>query len=274
RRDPAAAGRAFLWIAWVSAFGLLSLLSGKVFIYVLPLLAPLAALTAAGLAGLDRTEAADEEDPADAAERAARRARTFTGAAGCWALLGLAVLALPWLLPFPAEPRGLWITGPALLLAALLVYALRRAPARGVLLLMALAMTAWIQPAAGLTAASLDPQLSPRRQAELLGEYARQGYTPVAYDIYSGIYTYYAGTDILELPGNLNVLEQTLHSHPRVALAMKKKHFMAWEGRPTDLHVVDEQWIADQPYLLLLQDNASDPAAPEPTSPADPPTEP
>ncbi|MGE4553927.1 MAG: ArnT family glycosyltransferase, partial [Desulfovibrionaceae bacterium] len=42
RRDPAAAGRAFLWIAWVSAFGLLSLLSGKVFIYVLPLLAPLA----------------------------------------------------------------------------------------------------------------------------------------------------------------------------------------------------------------------------------------
>lgn len=254
RHAPAAVGRTFLWIAWVSAFVLLSLLSGKVFIYILPLLAPLAAITAAGIAGLEDDDQEAAPQRTTAAERAACRARIFTGVAGCWGLLGLAIPILPQALPLPVQPQGLWITGPMLLAAAALVFTLRRAPGRAVLLVMVLAMTFWIQPAGGLTAPSLDPVLSPRHQARLLGEYARQGYTPVAYDIYSGIFTYYAGTNILELPGNLSILEQILHEHRRVALVMKKKHFLAWKNHPKSLRVMDEQWIADQPYLLLVQE--------------------
>ncbi|MGE4290862.1 MAG: ArnT family glycosyltransferase [Desulfovibrio sp.] len=229
--------RTWLWISALSAFVLLSCLSGKVVIYVLPLFAPMAALTAQSLLRWD----------------AARRNRLAMAFAAFFALLGIALLFGQQLIPFPAEITGLVPTGLTLLATAGLLLAARRKDARTLLLCLLLGVTLWIQVAARYTVPSLDSVMSPREQGELLGQYIRQGYTPVAYDIYSGIFTYYAGENILEIPKHLPEVETLLKEHPKVALIMKKKHWLRWEDRPASLRVVHEQFIADQPYLLLIQ---------------------
>ena len=240
RKQDNADGPAFLWVWWLSSFVLLSILSGKVVIYVLPLFAPLAILTALRLETLDES----------------RRRLLFALLAGFLCLLGGLTLFGNALMHFDMQAKGLWLTGGVLIVGGGLLLALRKASYRAWLTALLLCVTVWVNALCLATAPSLDHWFSPREQAEVLGEYAAQGYLPVAFDIYPGIYTYYAGTDIVEIPsGGRAEVARLMAEHPRVVAAFKKKHYDEWGedgGRPEGLTVVHEQWIVDQPYILVV----------------------
>ncbi len=232
-------GPVFLWAWWLSSFVLLSVLSGKVVIYVLPLFAPLAILTASHQEAMtDRL-----------------RVRLFTVMAIFLGLLGAASLFTNQLMHFEMHAKNLWLPGGALILGGLLLLALRRAPARAWLVGLLCCVILWVNGLCLGTASSLDPWFSPREQAEVLGQYAAKGYLPVAFDIYPGIYTYYAGTDIKEIgSGGRDNVARLMAENPKVVAAFKKKHWLEWDDRPTGVKIVHEQWIVDQPYILVLSE--------------------
>ncbi|MGE4505855.1 MAG: ArnT family glycosyltransferase [Desulfovibrionaceae bacterium] len=237
RREEAAGPRVWLWALLLSAFGLLSCLSGKVVIYLLPLFAPLALLTADALFRLGEQG----------------RARGFAAMA---AFLLLAAGGLPLVnrfTPLPVHIEGLPVLSVVLALtgAALLLW---RRGTRKPLAALALGVTVFMLPASLITAPSLDAVMSPRETALLIGGYMDRGYAAAMYDTYPGIYTYYAGHDILEVPKHFRELDELCATHERVVIAMKKKHLRKWTERPEGLKVVHEQWIADQPYILLVQE--------------------
>lgn len=233
-RKTANAVRTWLWVMLLSAFALLSGLSGKVVIYLLPLFAPLALLTADMLPRMGETA----------------RARSWTGVA---AFLALFSIALPFANSFtqwPADMAGLPLLAVILMTTACGVYMMRRT-FREALLVLTLGITIWIIPATLITAPSLDSVMSPKASAELMGKYMRKGYVAAAYDTYSGIYTYYAGTDLIEIPKHFMELDKLCAENSKVIIAMKKKHLKKWTDRPAELKLVHEQWITDQPYILL-----------------------
>lgn len=252
RRADETKGTAYLWSMVLTGFVLLSALSTKIIVYLLPLFPALAVLTAKALLGLD-----------------ARRTRRLW-----WLLCGLfAVLAvaLPFgnmLHPWPDfEVAGLWWTALASALAAgLMFWAARRlGPASG-LLVAALAVTAWVLPLTMVVLPSLDAVMSPKAQARLMGDYVADGYVPVAYKIYSGVYTYYSGHDVLETQ-DMERIAQVLAAEPKVVIGMQRRYWDQWTDRPTGLRLVHEQWIVDQPYVLAVQDNAAPGAPPAPQAP-------
>ncbi|MBN2140151.1 MAG: glycosyltransferase family 39 protein [Desulfovibrionaceae bacterium] len=235
--DPGLDAGAWLWISALSGFGLLCCLSGKVLIYILPLFAPLAVLTAQGLLGLDQ----------------GRSRRFFLAVAAFYLLLAAAGPFAEFLSPAPL--RGVGLSTLILAAGAALIYYLRNRPARTGLLAMALVTGLWIQPAALLIAPSLDPVLSPRQQAEVMKGYAQQGYTPLAFHIYRGIYTYYLGQNINEID-ELEKLKETLEKHPRVVLVIRQKDWVPWLDGPGRLKVVHRQTISGQIYLLAVRDQS------------------
>lgn len=228
-------------VAWLalsagSGFAMLSCLSGKVLIYILPLFAPLALLTAERLLALD----------------AARLRRLWLLGAGLFLLLAAAGPFAPRIIGLEIEVRGLWLSSLILGLTGAALIILRDRPARQPLLALALGVTLWMQPAALSIAPSLDPVMSPRGQAEIIRDFAARGFAPVAYDIYSGIYTYYAGQDIPETSDRAE-LSAFLQSHPKAILAIRKKHWEPWPERPPGLRLKDERRIVDQVYVLAVQ---------------------
>ncbi len=231
--DPA---RTWLWTMLISAFVLLSCLSGKVVIYLLPLFAPLALLTSDALAKMNEHSLG----------------RCFQTMAAFLLLMAAAIPFAGSFAPFKSEIAGLPLVATMLAALAVGLYLVRR-NAKGALLVMALGVTLWIQPAALITAPSLDPIMSPKAQGELMGQYIDKGYVAAAYDTYSGIYTWYAGHDIIEIPKHFQELNKLCEENKRVIIAMKKKHLEKWAERPDTLSIIHEQWITDQPYILLIQ---------------------
>lgn len=251
---PESDAKAWLWFSAASGLGLLSLLSGKVVVYILPQLAPLALLMAWAL--LDDDQASNYKwsrlwtlagllflalaAVATQAERFLPAANTLTESA----LTGSGVINTPSPLP------GVWPVAAcfALLGAALLL--LRKQNARRVLPALALLVTLWIQPAGLLLAPALDPIMSPKPQAMALKEYTAQGYLPVAHDIYQGIYSYYLGGVVTET-NSYEALEKLL-AEQNVVLAIKKKKWDAWESRPAGLRIVLTQWLAGTAYHIVV----------------------
>ncbi len=225
--------RAWLWCMVLPAFLLLSCLSGKVFVYVLPLLAPLALLAARELEAMDWLKAG----------------RFWMVLGGLLLALALALPVTEALVPLPVAPRGLALSFVLLAAAGAGVIALRRGGTRAPLLALALGLLLWSLPLHLITAPSLDTYMSPKRQGEIIKAYAAEGYTPLAFDIYSGIFTYYAGVNLLET-SDLNVLIADLDRAPRAILVIRKKHWDAWQNRPSRLVAFDEQNIAGQVYVL------------------------
>ena len=228
--------RAFLWIMAVAIFAFLSSLSGKVLIYILPMFPPLALLTADGLFRLDRCHAA----------------RFWSLVAGLWALLGLGLIVAGDLLPFPVPMRGLGLSACVLLAGGAAIFLASRKSNHAALLCAALALTAWLYPVGLLVAPSLDNAMSPKRQALIIGEYADKGYAPMAFKIYSGIFTWYAGHDLAET-GDPEKLRAWLDNHDKAVLSIRKRHWDEWPERPENLTVLDEQNIAGMDYLIVLK---------------------
>ncbi len=240
-----AGGRAWLWAMLLSGLGLLSILSGKVFVYVLPLLAPAAALCAQSLPGLQGPPAR-------------RVSRTM---ALVFVVLALGCLAAPYFLPEgmrlpgppdgmqPLELRGTWIS--ALVFAAL-GHWLWRFPVtgKGMALGLALVVSLWVQPATRIIAPSLDPVMSPRAGAEELKGWEAKGYVPVVHRTYSGIYSYYMGGVVRETATDQELADILAQGRP-VAAIMRLKDWTAWPQKD-GLTAVHEQWIADRAYVLVV----------------------
>lgn len=242
-----AGGKAWLWISLVSGFVLLSALSGKVLVYILPLLAPAAVLGARAALDLD----------GPALRRAVRTMAVLLG------ILGLACALAPWLLPsgmrLPGPPqalaplalRGAWIS--ALAFGLLGVWLWRfRGRGHSLVLGLALAVSLWTQPAVRLTAPSLDPVMSPRAGAEELLRLAGEGYAPVVHRTYGGIFSYYMGGEVRETSTDPE-LEGLLAEGRPLAVIMRKKDWPVWAEKNLGLEPVFEQWIADRAYLLAVR---------------------
>ncbi|MEF2229584.1 MAG: glycosyltransferase family 39 protein [Pseudodesulfovibrio sp.] len=227
---------AFLWIMFLSIFLFLSCLSGKVLIYILPMFPPLAILTADAMLGLEP----------------GRTARFWRLAAGLWLMLGVGLIVAGDLLPFPVPVRGLGLSACALLAGGLSLLLASRHGSKAALLCSALALTVWLYPMGLLVAPSLDDAMSPRRQGLIIGQYAGRGYKPMAFKIYSGIFTWYAGHDLAET-GDSGQLRSWLDGADKAVLSIRRRHFDEWADKPAGLTVIDEQDIAGMDYLVVLK---------------------
>lgn len=226
----------FLWIMFLSGFAFLSSLSGKVLVYILPLFPPLAILTALALTELP----------------AKRATRWWTLAAGLFCLLGAGLLLGGDFLPFPVPVRGLGIAAALLITLGVGFFLLRRSGHKTGLIFAALALTVWLYPVGSLVAPSLDNAMSPKLTGQTMKRYIDDGHTPFAYKIYSGIFTYYAGSDIAE-SSDLNHIAARIRGLDRAILVIREKHWTPWKNRPEGLLPVLRQEISGQSYILAVK---------------------
>lgn len=239
RKEPEGEDNAlvYCWCLLLGGFVLLSAVSIKIVIYLLPLFAPLAVITGHALLQLEGF----------------RSRRLFLFMAVIFGLLGAVLPFANHFHPWPIRIEGLNLAGGTLLLLAVLLgrFVPLDAP-RAALSYLVLAMTLWLQPVGLFVVPSLDALMSPKAQAGIMGRYIESGYMPLGYKLYSGTYTYYAGHDIRELD-DLQEIERELALHPEVVLGMRRKYWDRWENRPEELQAVHEQWIADRPYVLAVK---------------------
>lgn len=228
--------RAFLWIMFAATFVFLSSLSGKVFIYVLPMFPPLAILTADWMRTMD----------------SARAKRLWTLAGGLWIALGAGLLLAGDLIPVPVPIRGMGICAGVLILGGAAILRMRGEDFRAGLLTAALALTVWIYPVGLLAVPSLDDAMSPKHQALILKDYIAQGYEPFSARVYSGIYTWYADHEYAEYD-DYEALAQELAKHDKVILAVRERHWRDLGKLLKGFHVIDRQSIAGLPHLLLIK---------------------
>lgn len=243
-RRPEGEGLAFLWSMVFSALVLLSLLSGKILIYFLPVLPALALLAARAVLMMEKTRAGLFRRFMALLMLSAAVALIL----GSLALFGLlpvpAALGLPqWKLP--ANSAFFIVAAVFLLFSGLLWTGLRSSRPEGTLLVMALAATALSYPLAALVAPSFDAVLSPKAQALLMRAYAQDGYAPASYKVYGGLYTYYAGQTVPalgQLPASAN---------GKMVIGMQRSRLKEWENKPDCFTEVHSQWIETREYVLL-----------------------
>jgi 4-amino-4-deoxy-L-arabinose transferase-like glycosyltransferase len=247
-RAPETDGAAYLWCMIVSALALLSCLSGKILIYLLPVLPALSVLAARAVLGTHGT--------------GARILRWGMGlqllAAGVLALIVSLVifghLSLPAIKGLPGwilEPDGGFLLVAVLLLifGAFAWTGLSGSRPEGVLLLAALASTALGYPLGGMVAPAFDAVLSPRQQALIMRAYADKGYTVVSCKVYDGIYSFYAGRVVRDLDSPEEAVE--LAESGKLVLAMSADRLAAWRDKPEKFREAHRQWIENREYVLL-----------------------
>jgi len=226
-------GLRFLSVYFLSGFVLLSCISIKIVIYLLPIFAPLAILTAKFL------------------WESQQKSKFWLGLALFFALLTLVLPLANFFHPWPIKIKGHFLAAFVCLGMAVLIFKLRKKDFCLPLMTLVMGMTLLINVLGIFTAPSLDAVMSPREQAEKMGFYIRKGYTPIAYKIYSGTYTYYAGQNILETR-DLAMIGQRIRNGEKIVLAMRKKYWDRWRERPENLKIVHEQWIVDRVYYLAV----------------------
>ncbi len=213
-------------------FAVLSSLDGKVAIYVLPIMAQLALL----VGGLSL------------------RAELRAGWVGSGLLMALCGAGLLWLALAPAGAGlrlGAAICGTGLVLygAALALFGRAGGPT---LAALSLGLSAWSLALALWLLPGLNDRASTRLPAEIIARYADEGYTPVAYKTYPGIYSYYAGRDLLQIEEAENLRALAADGGPMVVAARRER----WEGLGLDgFEVVDDRPIlgAGPDYLVLVR---------------------
>lgn len=234
----------YLWVSLGSGFILLSLISTKVAIYLLPLFPFMAIILAGYLSALAREKCAG----------------LFKGIAVLIFILGLVFVFFRFFNPWGIDIAGALITGFLGMTLGTILWFLAPEQARGGTLILALMLAAWVQPMAKIMAPSLDRVMSPREQAEIMKDYIQEGYHAVSFRIYSGTYTYYAGHNITETR-DMDYLEDLLDTHPRVVLAIRQRHWDSWEDRPENLEIVHSQFLVEHNpanrYLLAVIRNNS-----------------
>lgn len=264
-RKPEGLGTAYLWISLLSGVALLSAVSIKIVIYLLPLFPPLAIITARSLLRLP-----------------AGNSRVFYLLVSLLLLIlaiafgGVAIL--PWMPEslrayFPPQALALLdiakgtpiLAGVSLLFGLLLLKATDRSQPRGALLTLVLFTAVFAQPLALYTAPSLDPVMSPKAQAEIIGAHAREGYHPISYRVYPGTYTFYAGVQLDEITQReWALLDAAVTAHPRSVIAMRADDWAEWPNRPATAREVQRQWIVDRQFVVVVTETPPQaPALPE-----------
>jgi 4-amino-4-deoxy-L-arabinose transferase-like glycosyltransferase len=235
-RPASREGRAYLAAAVVSGFAALSLISIKIEIYLLPLFPPLAVLAAGAL---ERMGAAD-------------RRRAWTAVAVALLALGALMAASPGGLDVYVPRTAAMSAGAILGALGLVVIGLRRAGASAVLVAVALGLAVWANATLWVAEPALDAVMSPRAQAEVMRQYAAQGYLPIAHRIFPGIYSYYARTRVTETRRRA-ALRRVLARHERVVVAMRQRDWDRWAMRPPGLRIVHRQRIANSVTVLAVR---------------------
>lgn len=223
-------GEKFLLIFFLAGFSLLSLISIKIAVYLLPLFAPFFLFCSRFILVKDYS---------------------FSKVIGCL-FLGLALI-LPWLNYFPLlniTISGLpYLSALFLLLSLILLKKNFSRYALTLFLLFSLPLPFLFT--AKVVAPSLDPLMSPKKQALIIQKYIQQGYTPIAYKIYSGIYTYYAGKNIKETKEIKEILTQT-KENPKTLLIIPEKYYKKHLKELENFKIVHRQKIVEKNYLLLI----------------------
>jgi 4-amino-4-deoxy-L-arabinose transferase-like glycosyltransferase len=235
RGREGASGRGWLLAMAAGGFLVLSLASGKLVIYAMPLLPPLAVLTADALLGLP--------------ERAFRR---FALAA---AVAGLAAgVALPFGNAWHAW--DVWIEGlvPAGVVLALGGAALLLWRRRQVVLGTTIGtLCAFYLLVALVVAPSLDPVMSPRAQAEVLRRAVDAGYAPLVFRTYGGTYAYHADR-VLPETDDLQVLAEHVRRGGPVVVTMAEKYWQRHADLLRALRPIHRQYVEGRPFVVLASE--------------------
>lgn len=254
-RTPELAGLAYMWATTLTGFALLSAISIKLPIYLLPLFPPLAILAGRALLRLSPGKS---------------KAMHYCLALVLF-LLAAALILLP-LLPkslttLPVIPSGTFIlAGICLVGACALAFLPNNRRPEGSLLLLALFGAAFAYPAWSISAPSLDVFMSPKVQAEKLKELKDDGYQVFSYEVYAGTYSYYAGT--VPRIKDWNEVLETAAKSPKSAIAMRASTWEKMQDKPEGFAVVNHQTIAERDYVLVARPvpgGAAVPQVPEKT---------
>ncbi len=236
------AGLLFLGISALGDLALLSVMSSKLHIYLVPLLPKLAGLSAAAILAMETRW----------------RARFWAAAGLVFALLGLCVLATGFLpdnpLPVPA------IVLPTLTLAVLgaALITVRRMAVVVPLLAGVVGMTG-VMIVLGLTVGpALDAHLSPAKLGRVMAQYRECGYQPISYGIRGGTFTYYAGGPVLET-SDPETFRGMVEEHQAVVVAIRRWAYDRAAADITELRGGDfashdpvaDQVISGEHYILL-----------------------
>jgi len=249
-RQPERMGTAYLWITLLSGFALLSAVSIKLPVYLMPLLPPLAILMARGLMRLT---------PGRSRLMFRLFALLFAGTGG-----GLIYVQF-FNNPFHVDIGGWQYLAAIAALCAVILWKAAPRRAEGGLVLLTALVTAFILPLGIITAPSLDGIMSPKAQAVVMRSYIQNGFAPASYRIYSGTYTYYAKTNIFETNEWVE-LDDFVATHPDAVIAMRKKHWEEWAAKPGDMEIVHRQMLVDpkpdNEYLLAVRRSTPELAVP------------
>ncbi|MBO4317109.1 MAG: hypothetical protein J5855_02345 [Mailhella sp.] len=263
-------GSAWLWITALTVLIVLSLMSSKLAVYILPMLAVLAVL--AGRALLRLTP---------------RRSRYFFFAVGVVLVVCGIVFAafefntvlaayLPETVQIPPAVLaygkalgmtsyfGLLIMGGLLAVTGLLLcIVVRRGNPGGSLLFLVFFIILCTTPYQRLIAPRLNAVLSPKAIAASMAEYAGKGYAPAAFRMYPGTLTYYYNeslsdkkekrTNIPDL-NSAKELRQFLSDNERSVVAMPEKAWSKAAGISGAVKIT-EQWLEGHNVVLARWDN-------------------
>lgn len=239
-RTPELAGLAYIWATALTGFALLSAISIKLPIYLLPLFPPLAILAGRALLRLSPGRS---------------KAMHYCLALVLF-LLAAALVLLP-LIPkslttLPVVPSGTFIlAGICLVGACALAFLPNNRRPEGSLLLLALFSAAFAYPAWSISAPSLDVFMSPKVQAEKLKQLKDDGYQVFSYEVYAGTYSYYAGT--VPRIKDWNEVLETVAKLPKAAVAMRASTWEKMQDKPEGFAVVSRQTIAERDYVLVAR---------------------
>ncbi|WP_342070160.1 ArnT family glycosyltransferase [Yoonia algicola] len=212
RRQLNAVG--ILAIGAFAHFVTLSLLDGKVGVYVLPILVQASLLIGALLAS-------------------GFVPRAWVGVAAMMALFGAALIVFSFSQEAADYQLGALLCGALLVVLAGLLIWLRKA-GEAALLVQSGAMVGWSLLLAAVLLPGLNESASTRITAEHLGRLAEDGYTPVAYRTYPGIFSYYAGRDVVQIDRKV-ALEALLDSDVPIVIAGRKRDLDALDLTGFDL---------------------------------------
>lgn len=251
-------GLAFVWISFIGAFVLISVISSKQPVYLIPLMGPLAVLTGRGVLLLS---------PARSMILQRLLAVMFFILAVFFVIIPvyysgdipsffswLEYLKLP---EWEVRINGIFLLAVVMLIATcLLIGVIKARRPESTLLVMLLCATLFSYPLSTMSMPSLDEVVSSRAASIEIRRYERMGYYTVSFKVYSGVFSYYSGLVINET-GDWNELDRMVAEHPKVIVAMGANRWKDWTHNPGFTEIM-RFWMLSHEYVLLLRNTATD----------------
>lgn len=268
-------GLAFVWIFFLGAFVLISLIQHKQPVFVLPLVGPLAVLTG---------RAALQLSPLRSIVLQRLMALLFFLLAVTFVLLpvyysGSIPPFFSWLenINIPAwevKVNGIFLLAVITLgTTCLLIGLVKSRRPESTLLVLILSSTLFSCPLSTMTMPSLDNVLSPKAASIELRRYADLGYYPVSFRVYSGVFSYYSSMIVNETDAWAE-LDRMVAAQPKMVVAMSATRWEGWTHNPGFTEVM-RFWMFSNEYVLLLRNAVQDEApAPQPPLRFEPDPEP